>query len=182
MIPAAIRWLTDAYPSSTLGHIQEVPDGAQDEAGLSGEVPGGPEEAQEKEPRQERQQVREQGERGELDVRTRCCVLSCSTTTQPESGNREPDANASGGSVLIINTWYTAHVPHLRQLYSVWVGWEQQSELCNPPIDPAEQPVCRCVLFMSLCWESSTEVRVGVWLPVRPGLFPCTSKAQGVGD
>lgn len=50
------------------GHLQKVPDGAQDEAGLFGEIPGGPEEAPKEEPRQERQQVREQRERGETDA------------------------------------------------------------------------------------------------------------------
>lgn len=55
---------------SGLGHIQKVPDGAQDEAGFSGEVPGGPEKAEEEEPRQERQQIRKQGKRGEMDTKT----------------------------------------------------------------------------------------------------------------
>lgn len=41
--------------SSALGHIQEVSDGAQNEAGLPGEIPVWPEEAEEEEPRKERQ-------------------------------------------------------------------------------------------------------------------------------
>lgn len=56
---------------SAAGHVQEVPDWAQDEAGVSGEIPVGPEEAEEEEPRQERQQVREQGERGEIEAHAR---------------------------------------------------------------------------------------------------------------
>lgn len=56
--------------SSGLGNIQEVPDGAQAEAGFSGEVPGRPEKAEEEEPRQERQQIWKQGKRGEMDTQT----------------------------------------------------------------------------------------------------------------
>lgn len=45
----------DNCKSSALGHIQEVSDGAQNEAGLPGEIPVWPEEAEEEEPRKERQ-------------------------------------------------------------------------------------------------------------------------------